>query len=181
MNWNAIGAGGEILGAIAVVISLGYLATQIRSNTSALRRAASRDAVTGVNGWFASVTTDNATANLFGRGVENFASLSADESARFRFIYFQLFKVIEDMHFQYEEGVLDEEQWEGWRWVATQYLASPGGQEYWGLINRGFSKRFHDFYASLQPARDYIRAGQHAVRRAEVAIPDRAVRATPDR
>jgi hypothetical protein len=33
MNWDAIGAIGEIAGAIAVVLSLMYLATQIRQNT----------------------------------------------------------------------------------------------------------------------------------------------------
>jgi hypothetical protein len=162
MDWNAIGAIGEILGAVAVVISLGYLATQIRSNTSALRRAASRDAVAGVNGWFASITIDDATANLFARGVEDLGSLGTDEIARFRFIYFQLFKVIEDMHFQYEEGVLDREQWEGWRWIASQYLASPGGQKYWGIVNRAFSTRFREFYETLAPAADHMRPGAQA-------------------
>jgi len=36
MNWDAISAIGEILGAIAVVATLGYLAVQIRQNTTAL-------------------------------------------------------------------------------------------------------------------------------------------------
>jgi hypothetical protein len=34
MNWDAIGAVGEILGAIAVFVSLLYLAIQIRSTTN---------------------------------------------------------------------------------------------------------------------------------------------------
>ena len=33
MNWEAVGAIGEIVGAIAVVLSLVYLAAQIRQNT----------------------------------------------------------------------------------------------------------------------------------------------------
>jgi hypothetical protein len=33
MNWEAIGAVGEIVGAIAVVVTVGYLAFQIRQNT----------------------------------------------------------------------------------------------------------------------------------------------------
>ena len=43
MNWDAISAVGEILGAAAVVLSLVYLATQIRQGTSATRTA-TRDA-----------------------------------------------------------------------------------------------------------------------------------------
>ena len=37
MNWDAIGAVGELIGAIAVVITLVYLAIQIRQNTKTVR------------------------------------------------------------------------------------------------------------------------------------------------
>ena len=33
MNWDAIGAVGEIIGALAVVVTLAYLAVQIRAST----------------------------------------------------------------------------------------------------------------------------------------------------
>ena len=52
MNWEAIGAVGEILGAIGVIATLGYLAAQIRQNTRSSRDAASRasfDTVTRIN------------------------------------------------------------------------------------------------------------------------------------
>jgi len=39
MNWNAIGAVGEVGGAIGVVVTLIYLAGQLRQNTKALRSA----------------------------------------------------------------------------------------------------------------------------------------------
>ena len=42
MDWDAIGALAELLGAVAVVVSLGYLAVQIRSNTRQLRFVASQ-------------------------------------------------------------------------------------------------------------------------------------------
>jgi len=37
MNWDAIGSIGEIAGAIGVVVSLVYLATQIRQNSAWLK------------------------------------------------------------------------------------------------------------------------------------------------
>ena len=37
MNWEAIGAVGEILGAAAVVITLAYLVVQLRLNTTAMK------------------------------------------------------------------------------------------------------------------------------------------------
>ena len=34
MNWEAIGAVSEVLGAVCVILTLGYLAVQIRQNTA---------------------------------------------------------------------------------------------------------------------------------------------------
>ena len=39
MNWQAIGAVGEIGGAVGVILTLIYLAGQLRQNTNALRSA----------------------------------------------------------------------------------------------------------------------------------------------
>ena len=40
MNWEAIGAVGETVGALAVLVTLVYLAMQIRQNTKAVQAAA---------------------------------------------------------------------------------------------------------------------------------------------
>jgi len=40
MNWEALGAIGEIVGAVAVVLTLGYLALQIRQSRRVIRRSA---------------------------------------------------------------------------------------------------------------------------------------------
>lgn len=42
MNWDAVAAIGELVGAVAVLITLVYLATQIRQNTQAMRRQAAQ-------------------------------------------------------------------------------------------------------------------------------------------
>lgn len=43
MNWDAIGAIGELVGAVAVVATLGYLAIQIRLQNKEARLAANQD------------------------------------------------------------------------------------------------------------------------------------------
>lgn len=42
MNWDAIGALGEVLGSIAVFVTLGYLAVQLRHARSETRRSISQ-------------------------------------------------------------------------------------------------------------------------------------------
>ena len=45
MNWEAIGAIGEIIGALAVFVTLVYLAIQIRQNTKAIQAAANQGTI----------------------------------------------------------------------------------------------------------------------------------------
>ena len=44
MNWEAISAVSDFLAALAVIVTLGYLAVQIRQNTSTLKSTATQGA-----------------------------------------------------------------------------------------------------------------------------------------
>ena len=64
MNWEAIGAIGEIIGAAAVVVSLIYLATQIRTQNNEARLAATHEILVGFRESLRVFTSGN-TADLF--------------------------------------------------------------------------------------------------------------------
>jgi hypothetical protein len=84
MNWNAIGAIAELIGALAVVATLLYLATQIRQNVVSLRNSgawAINEGLAVLNG---RVSTDAEFADIWMRGLENADSLNAVERERFR-------------------------------------------------------------------------------------------------
>ena len=49
MNWGAIGAVGEIIGALAVFLTLVYLAIQIRQNTKSVQASAVDASISKVN------------------------------------------------------------------------------------------------------------------------------------
>ncbi len=51
MDWNAVGAIGEIGGAIAVVLTLIYLARQTRANTKAVAGSSSREIWLALSNW----------------------------------------------------------------------------------------------------------------------------------
>ena len=48
MDWIAVGAIAELIGVIAVVLTLFYLADQVRNNTRMARRAATSEAVMAI-------------------------------------------------------------------------------------------------------------------------------------
>ena len=51
INWDAVGAIGEIVGAAAVVITLLYLSVQLRQNTRTAKHAIKRGVYSDARGW----------------------------------------------------------------------------------------------------------------------------------
>lgn len=93
MNWEAMGAIGEIVGAAGVIITLAYLAVQVRQNSRQLERGieASRIAAEdafgrGFDRWRELSVTDEEVADLFLRGMEDIESLGRSERLRFNYI-----------------------------------------------------------------------------------------------
>ena len=58
MNWAAIGAVGEILGAIAVVATLIYLTVQLKQNSLQIRLSSSQTAANNYSGRIIEVLSD---------------------------------------------------------------------------------------------------------------------------
>ena len=58
MNWEAIGAIGEVVGASAVFISLLYLALQIRNSRRSDQIVAAAGAASAVHDWIGQIVRD---------------------------------------------------------------------------------------------------------------------------
>ncbi len=90
MNWDAIGAIGEVLGAILVAGTLIYLVIQVRQNTNLLeqsqksgRVSADVEVVRLFSEWRMFSTQDGELADVFLRGLDDIDSLSPNEALRF--------------------------------------------------------------------------------------------------
>jgi hypothetical protein len=155
MNWDAIGAGGEILGAFAVVFSLAYLARQIRHSTLATH-AASRDAMAkSTIDILMGIAADPVMVSLLRRGQLDPESLDDDEVLRFDLMIYSIFESWEATFAQWHRGTLSDEDWEKWEMVISQYVAQPGTQAFWGRSERQFSKAFREYIDSREPGDAY--------------------------
>ena len=67
MNWEALGAIGELAGAIGVIATLGYLAIQIRQNTSAVQSAAAQTVHENFAAWYSSAQGDSRLLGISSR------------------------------------------------------------------------------------------------------------------
>ncbi|MBT5558916.1 MAG: hypothetical protein HOJ88_03415 [Proteobacteria bacterium] len=78
MNWEAISAIGEIIGAITVVATLSYLARQIKDSTRASRSQSITDATTGMQAWYQELGSNPQASELILKGFTNPEALSKE-------------------------------------------------------------------------------------------------------
>ena len=83
MNWDALGAIAELIGGIATVVTLVYLATQIRQNTHSVRAASAATYREGNSAFSRLVAESETVAELYDRGLADAESLSPTERIRF--------------------------------------------------------------------------------------------------
>lgn len=86
MNWDAIGALGDLLGAVGVIITLLYLAVQVRQNTEQMRDAAKDARLTAFDRSVESFArhreylTREDNSELYTKGLESYGSLTQAEN-----------------------------------------------------------------------------------------------------
>ncbi len=133
MNWDAIGAIAELLGAIAVVATLAYLSVQLRQNTASVRAgsaAAHSEAMRSSN---IAVVQDPELVRLYWSGLANRGALSDDDQRRFDFLIGIFSQGIEQAWKFKQEGVLDATTWAG-QAVQVSWLAhQPGFADFWRI------------------------------------------------
>jgi hypothetical protein len=145
MNWEAVGAIGELVGAIAVIITLLYLAVQIRQNSQAVKNSAAQTLLSEANGSLRVAASDPGTARAVILGQTLFDELSEEERAQFIVWMFAWMRTIEQAYFQYIQGYIDEEIWEGQVVHMRQAIHSPGVAKWWSFRRCFFSRKFQNY------------------------------------
>jgi alkylated DNA nucleotide flippase Atl1 len=78
-----LGSVGELVGAIATVATLFYLATQIRSSTRAMRSASAQSVHESFATWYRMIASDGELSELTTKGLRDSESLTEAEKGRF--------------------------------------------------------------------------------------------------
>ena len=152
MNWEAVSAIGQIVGAVGVIISVIYLALQVRSNARQTRLASMRSMSDAFNQWFQSLAENAEFGDLYYRGMRDFESIEGADLPRFSGLMDHLFRIYEDMYYQNLEGHLDPRVWRGFEAPMRDIIAYPGAQAWWRTRSHWFSREFQEFIDGLAHA-----------------------------
>ena len=135
MNWNAAGVIAEIIGAAAVVISLLFLALEVRRNRNSTESAALDTLAEGFNSTNALLASDPELSAIWIKGMSDPTSLTEVESMRFLATtqsYINHFSTIVKYH---ESGLLPEDEWLSHYHSLHHIFNSTGGKWLRGKLN----------------------------------------------
>ena len=155
MNWEAIVAVSEVIGTVAVVATLIYLAIQIREGTKATN-AATRESVSKSSLEFLLQISGSAeTTEIFLKGLHS-DSLEPVDLMRFDMIIHAAFEIFDSTYSQWRRGVLIDEDWEKWREVMSDYVAYEGVQASWARQGKNFSPAFREYVESMEHGKQWM-------------------------
>jgi hypothetical protein len=142
MNWEAIGALGELAGATAVVLSLVYVAVQIRDNTRSQQAATYHAMISAKNQVNLQISTSNHAPLILLKGSIDYRGLEIEERHRFNLLMRSIFGVCEDIFVQGTKGLADIQDHDI-NMAMVRDLLKQQGIEYWLSRNRHlFRKEF---------------------------------------
>jgi len=144
MNWEAAGAIGEIIGALAVFLTLIYLALQIRQNTKAVQASAVDASISKVTSVRQSMYENAEIAEIYIAGLANPDDLDELSRTRFRLLMHNILLAISNIHSQTLFAGLPVSTWESQLVILTRVVTSPGGRWFWKEYRLEFEESFRE-------------------------------------
>lgn len=151
MNIMELGAIGELVGGVAVIGTLGYLAIQVRQSTKAARSTSYQAAVASVSEWTRCLGSGAALELLFHGASEDPASQTEGQLVQYRYLLLSIVRNYENIHYQYQNGSLDKATWLPWATRIRRASSTPGFREWWPTQRTVFNAAFRELIDSAQP------------------------------
>src|SRR5438046_8957175 len=126
MNWDAISAISQLIGSVAVVLSVLYLALQVHRSTRVVRLATQDAAATALREVTKPFMENADLERIWRIGLEDLSALSIEERTRFFHAAYQFLKAFETIHFHYVYGLMDKQFWEGLHGIPRHSVAAAG-------------------------------------------------------
>lgn len=142
MNWNAVAALSEAVGSLAVVISVAYLAIQIRKQTRESLLAATRELAAQFQDALKAVTEDEEFAAIYLKSVQDYDALENVDRIRAGLFFQRVCRIMEQQHLHRMRRNLDSAFFESIDLGFKEFLTFPGVQRWWELSNDNFAPAF---------------------------------------
>jgi len=145
MNWGMITAIVAIIGSIAIVASLLYVARQMREALRQRGIESYHSVLSGVDEVCKLMAHDHANSDIWWRASKGLANLTDAERVRYFAMLFILFRSWEKAFRYRNEGELDDWGADVITKPMVDFAMSDGVREYWALRKRWYAADFGDW------------------------------------
>jgi hypothetical protein len=150
MNWEAVSAVAELIGVLVVVISLIYVALQVRQNTQTVRAGTELETGRLWSELHSRMAHSPDMADIWDKGHTNADELTTTEKRKFIWFVAEYFFLVESLFRQREAEYLSKESWTQHRATAAGMLLNPLISSWW---ESGVSPYSAEFKTNLDNAR----------------------------
>lgn len=126
MSWEAIGAIGELVGAIAVIATIGYLAVQIRHSSKIASIQASQHLLEGSSAIRRRIAEDENLRRIYWEGCRSYESLEPQDRQIFYALVGDLLQRYEVQTQMHDAGMLNRDNFAAATRGITRLLRNPG-------------------------------------------------------
>jgi hypothetical protein len=134
MTLQDLAAIGDAVGGVAVIVTLVYLAIQIRQSTAIERAAGQRDLLSQLRSWVELTAGDPALFDVLRRGTRDWTSLAPPEQEQFHAWALSLLLLAEQALYMRNDRFVNEGSFRGIEQAALSIVATPGGRAWWGVV-----------------------------------------------
>ena len=145
-EWASIA---EIIGAVAVVVSLLYVGLQVNDNTSAIRSTAANDATVTMQAWYLEMGSNRQASDIWFDAMASHEPLDAHDEFQFMMSMHSVMMGMQNSYLLSQEGTIDAEFREAITWALVVVKDLPGMDRYWRQRRPFFQSGFAEYVDGL--------------------------------
>lgn len=138
INWEIVAVISEFVGAVAVVVSLIYVAVQLRQNTRLMRTTAKQNLTESTQQM---IYQAGQNADIWVKLTSGVEPSTPEEDARMSLLVRAMLRGFESQCYHNEAGLLEDDEWGALRKAMRDLCALPGINKYWQELKPHMSIR----------------------------------------
>jgi len=144
MTMADLAAVGELVGGLGVLVTLVYLAIQIRNHTREVRSERLRSELNAYIAQQTGYISGHDSVDVVRRGLYAYDVLDPKEKLMFHYVMVNQILAVQNFVQQHQDGLIPRVDLMAWLDMVCQMLSSKGGSEYWSQMSGIFTPTITD-------------------------------------
>lgn len=145
-DWASIA---EVVGALAIVISLIYVGVQVTDNTAAIRSTATNDATATMQAWYLEMGSNRQASDVWFDGISSHVPIDTHDEFQYMMSMHSAMMGMQNSYLLSQEGTIDVEFREATTRAIVAVKDLPGMDRYWRQRKEFFHADFAEYVDEL--------------------------------